>query len=339
MSTRVPVGADRLRLIALVTLCCLLPLAAIWSVSLGATVLPLDSIINAIFAFDGSRDHLVVAAVRLPRVLAGLLVGGALAIAGAIMQAITNNPLASPGLLGINAGAAFAVVFTMSVFGTGAQGSLVWTAFAGAGAAAVLVSLFGSTGPMSGTPVKLVLAGAVLTAFLTSLTTAFLIMDRSTLDSVRLWTAGSLTGRTMDEVRAVAPYMLAGLAAALVFPRQLTVLSLGADVSRSLGQNPVFWRGVAAVIVILLAGSAVALAGPIGFVGLIVPHIVRLTVGTDYKWIIPFAAAGGAFLVLSADTLSRLLFASQSFPVGVTMATIGAPFFIWLARTSPWGRS
>jgi len=333
MGNRFPAGTERLLLPALVILCCLLPLTAIWSVSLGATALPVRDIFEAIFFFDGSRDHLVIATIRLPRVLAGLLAGGALAVSGTVMQAITNNPLASPGLLGVNAGAAFAVVLTMSVFGAGAQGALVWAAFAGAGTAAIAVSLFGSIGPAQGTPVKLVLAGAVLTAFLTSLTTAILIFDRSTLDSVRLWTAGSLTGRTMDEVRAVAPYMLCGFAAALLFPRQLTVLSLGADVSKSLGQNPVVWRGLAAVLVILLAGGAVALAGPIGFVGLVVPHIVRMTAGTDYRWIIPFAAAGGAFLVLSADTLSRILFASQSFPVGVTMAMIGAPFFIWLART------
>lgn len=333
MGNRFPAGAERLRLPALVMLCCLLPLTAIWSVSLGTTALPVRDIFEAIFLFDGSRDHLVIATIRLPRVLAGLLAGGALAVSGTVMQAITSNPLASPGLLGINAGAAFAVVLAMSVFGAGAQGSLVWSAFAGAGLAAVAVSLFGAIGPAQGAPVKLVLAGAVLTAFLTSLTTAILIFDRSTLDSVRLWTAGSLTGRTMDEVRTVAPYMLCGFTAALLFPRQLTVLSLGADISKSLGQNPVVWRGLAAVLVILLAGGAVALAGPIGFVGLIVPHIVRMTAGTDYRWIIPFSAAGGAFLVLAADTLSRILFASQSFPVGVTMAMLGAPFFIWLART------
>ncbi|KZM51806.1 iron ABC transporter permease [Labrenzia sp. OB1] len=333
MAIRISSRADRLRLAALVILCCALPFAAIWSVRLGPTPVPVRDIVDAVLSFDGSREHLVIATIRLPRVLAGLLAGGALAIAGAIMQAITNNPLASPGLLGINAGAAFAVVLTMSVYGAGAHGTFVWAAFAGAASAAGIVSLLGSVGPAHGAPIKLVLAGAVLTAFLTSLTTAILIFDRGALDGVRLWTAGSLTGRTMDQVRTIAPYMLTGLAAALLFPRQLAVLSLGADVSKSLGQNPVIWRGLAALIVILLAGGAVSLAGPIGFVGLVVPHVIRLTVGTDHKWIIPFAAVGGALLVLAADTLSRILFASQSFPVGVTMAMIGAPFFIWLVRT------
>ena len=172
-----------------------------------------------------------------------------------------------------------------------------------------------------------------MTAFLTSLTTSMLVFNQTTLDSVRLWTAGSLTGRTMDQVRAVAPYMIAGFVATLAFSRHLMTLSLGAAVSRTLGQNQAVWRGLAVLIIVSLAGSAVALAGPIGFVGLVVPHIVRLCIGIDYRWILPFAAAGGALLVVLADTLGRLLFASQSFPVGVTMAMIGAPFFIWLARS------
>lgn len=325
-------GPDRLRLSALLVCLCLLPVAALWSVGIGTTRIPLPEVVQAVLAFDGSRDHLVIMTIRLPRVLAGLLAGAALAVSGAIMQAMTNNPLASPGLLGVNAGAAFAVVLTLTVFGAGAANLFIWSAFAGAGTASVLVYLAGSIGPAQDSPVKLVLAGAIMSAFLMSLTTAVLIFDQNTLDSVRLWTAGSLTGRTMGQVRTVAPYMLAGFVATAVFSRQFMTLSLGADVSRTLGQNPIVWRGLAALIVILLAGSAVALAGPIGFVGLVVPHIVRLSIGIDYKWILPFAAAGGALLVVLADTLSRLLFPGQSFPVGITMALIGAPFFVWLAR-------
>lgn len=293
----------------------------------------MPDVLAAIFAFDGSREHLVVTTLRLPRVLAGLLAGAALGVAGAIMQAVTNNPLASPGLLGVNAGAAFAVVIAMSILGVASSSTQVWFAFGGAGAAATIVYALASAGPAGATPLKLVLAGVVLTTFLTSLTTAMLIFDQTTLDAVRLWTAGSLAGRTMAQAAAVAPYILTGLAAALVFRRHLMALSLGADVARSVGQNPVLWRGLAIVIVILLAGGAVALAGPVGFVGLVVPHVARMTVGVDYRWIIPFSAAGGALLVVFADTLGRTLFASQSFPVGVTMALVGAPFFVWLARS------
>lgn len=328
---RLPASADGVRVSALAGLCLIVAAASVWSVTLGASHIPVPDVLAAIFAFDGSREHLVVTTLRLPRVLAGLLAGSALAVAGAIMQAVTNNPLASPSLLGINAGAAFAVVMATSLLGIGSGGAVSF-AFAGAGAAAIIVYGLGSAGRGGATPIKLVLAGAVLTTFLSSLTTAILIFDETTLDIVRLWTAGSLSGRTMAQVVGVTPYILIGLSAALIFRRHVMTLSLGAEIARSVGQNPILWRGLAVVIVILLAGGAVALAGPVGFVGLVVPHIARLTAGVDYRWIIPFSAAGGALLVVVADAVGRTVFASQSFPVGVTMAILGAPFFIWLAR-------
>lgn len=327
-----PVSADGVRVLSLAALCLVVAAASVWSITLGASHTPVSDVLSAIFAFDGSREHLVVTMLRLPRVLAGLLAGSALAVAGAIMQAVTNNPLAAPGLLGVNAGAAFAVVMATSLLGIG-TGGVVWFAFGGAAAAAIVVYVFGSVGRGGATPLKLVLAGAVLTTFLSSLTTAILIFDETTLDIVRLWTAGSLSGRTIEQVAGVTPYILIGLLAALIFRRQVMTLSLGAEIARSVGQNPILWRGLAVVIVVLLAGGAVALAGPIGFVGLVVPHIARMTVGVDYRWIIPFSAAGGALLVVVADTMGRTVFASQSFPVGVTMAILGAPFFIWLARS------
>lgn len=325
-------GVERARRSALAAICLLLAAVAGWSVTLGTSPIAVSDVLAAIIAFDGSREHLVVTTLRLPRVLAGLLAGGALGVAGAIMQAVTNNPLASPGLLGVNAGAAFAVVLAMSVLGLGSSAAHLWFACGGAGTAAVAVYALASAGPGGATPLKLVLAGAVLTTFLTSLTAAILIFDQTTLDAVRLWTAGSLSGRTMAQVGVVAPPIAAGIAAALVLHRHLMTLSLGAEVARSVGQNPMLWRGLAVGLVILLAGSAVAIAGPVGFVGLVVPHVVRLTVGIDLRWIIPFSAAGGALLVVAADALGRTVFASQNFPVGVTMALIGAPLFIWLAR-------
>ncbi len=318
--------------VALAALTGLVIVAALGSAVVGSARIGGADVVQALFAFDGSREHLVVWTLRLPRVLAGLLCGGALAVAGAIMQAVTANPLASPGLFGINAGAAFAVVIAISLLGIGSSSVLVWFAFAGAGAAAVVTYAAAALGPRSGVTTRLVLAGAVLTTFLTSLTTAILIFDQTTLDAVRLWTAGSLAGRTMDQVRAVSPYMIAGLVGALLLGRHLMTLSLGATAARSVGQHPLAWRSVAVVLVILLAGGAVALAGPISLVGLVVPHMVRMTIGFDYRWIIPFCAAGGALLVLAGDTMGRLLFSNQSFPVGVTMALIGAPFFIALAH-------
>lgn len=320
------------KLLVLLVLLCLLSGLSTWAVTLGTMRIPLYSVWDAILRFDGSREHLLVTAIRLPRVLAAVLAGSALAVSGAIMQAVTNNPLASPGLLGINAGAAFAVVLIMTLFGAGTGGVYIWVAFCGAGCAALLVYAIGTFGSIGQSALGLILAGAIVATFLTALTSAVLIFDQSTLDAVRLWTAGSVSGRTMAQAAAVAPYILFGLLAALLLSRHLMTLSLGADAARSLGQNPLIWRAVAVAIVILLAGGAVALAGPIGFVGLVVPHIARLTIGVDYRWIIPFSAVGGALLVVGADTAGRMVFASQNFPVGVTVALIGAPFFLWLAR-------
>lgn len=320
------------RWLALVALLCLLILVSMFTVAFGPVAIPFSRIIAAIFQFDGSRDHLLITTIRLPRVIAALLAGSALAVSGAIMQAVTNNPLASPDLLGINAGAAFAVVGLMTFLAPGVGDIHVWFAFLGAAAAAIVVYALGSLGVTGHSPLGLVLAGAVVATFLTSLTTAVLIFDQSTLDAVRLWTAGSVTGRTMTQARAVAPYILVGLVAALFVGRHLTALSLGADASRALGQDPILWRGISIGIIILLAGGAVALAGPIGFVGLVVPHIVRMCIGIDYRWVIPFSALGGALLVVTADMAGRLVFGSQSFPVGVTIALVGAPFFLYLAR-------
>lgn len=311
-------------------LCCA---AAIWAMTIGSTRISAIEIARALIWFDGtSREHIVIASVRLPRVLAGLMAGSALAVSGAIMQGITNNPLASPGLLGINAGAAFAVVMAIVFAGLQSTSGHMWAAFAGAAGAACIVYGLGSFGRGGVTPLKLAIAGAMLGSFLGALTTAVLIFDQSTLDQIRLWAVGSLAGRTMAACLAVAPYTLVGLTASLFIGRQVTTLSLGSDISRALGQNAALWRFYAAFLVMILAGSAVALAGPIGFVGLVVPHIARFVVGVDYRLIIPFCVPAGALLVVVADGLARAIMPGEGIPVGTTMALLGAPFFIYLAR-------
>ncbi|GLK77701.1 siderophore ABC transporter permease [Methylopila jiangsuensis] len=319
------------RAAALVALAGLLAAVGFWSLSAGSTPYALGTVLDALIANDGSRDHLVIATIRAPRLLAGLGVGAALAVAGAIMQAVTGNPLASPGLMGLNAGAAFAVVLATAVAGASTGDAVVWPAFGGAAAAAVVVYGLGATGRGGATPLKIVLAGAVVSGFLGSLTAAVLVLDKGAMDTVRLWTAGSLAGRTAEQVQTVGPYILAGLAVSLLLGRALNALSLGADAARALGQNVRFWRRASIVTVVLLAGGAVALAGPIGFVGLVTPHIVRMLAGADHRWAIPFCALGGALLLTAADAASRTLLGS-GFPAGVTMALIGAPFFIHLAR-------
>jgi iron complex transport system permease protein len=204
--------------------------------------------------------------------------------------------------------------------------------FIGATTAAVAVYFLGSAGRGGMTPLKLTLAGVILTAFISSFTTVILISDQETLEKIRFWTAGSLAGREMPLLLQTVPYILVGLVSALLISRQITTISLGDDVAKGLGQNTLWVKAVAAVIVVLLAGGSVALAGPIGFVGLVVPHVARFMVGTDYRWVIPYSALMGGLLVTIADVGARIVIRPQELPVGVMMALVGAPFFIWLAR-------
>jgi iron complex transport system permease protein len=317
-----------------VLLCILLLVACLlWSITLGAAEITPETVYDALLNFDEtSFQHLIIQTVRLPRVLSGALVGAALAVAGAIMQGLTRNPLADSGILGINSGAAFAVVLAVFLLGNPPLSVYAVFGFIGAGVAAALVYFLGSMGRGGSTPLKLTLAGIILTAFISSFTTAILIGDQETLDKIRFWTAGSLAGRDMPLLTQTAPYILVGLVGALIVSRQITTISLGDDVAKGLGQNTVWVKAIAAVIVVLLAGGAVALAGPIGFVGLLVPHVVRFIVGVDYRWIVPYSALMGAMLVTVADVGARIIIRPQELPVGVMMAFVGAPFFIWLAR-------
>jgi iron complex transport system permease protein len=211
--------------------------------------------------------------VRLPRVLSGIVVGAALAVAGAVMQGLTRNPLADSGILGINSGAAFAVVLAVFLLGNPPLSVYALFGFIGAAIAAILVYALGSMGRGGATPLRLTLAGVILSAFVSSFTTAILIGDAETLDKIRFWTAGSLAGREMPLLLQTSPYILVGLVGAFVISRQITTISLGEDVAKGLGQNTGWVKGSAALIVVLLAGGAVSLAGPIGFVGLVVPHV------------------------------------------------------------------
>jgi len=304
-----------------------------WSITLGAADISLQTIWESLFAFDDSLfQHLVIQTVRLPRVVTGAMVGASLAVAGAIMQGLTRNPLASPAILGINAGAAFAVVLTVFILGSPPLSVYSIAAFIGAGIASVIVYGLGSMGRGGATPLRLTLAGAVFTTFVGSFTTALLITSQDTLDQIRFWTVGSLAGRDWALFIQTAPYLLIGLVGALLLARQITTISLGEDIATGLGQNVVVVKGLAAIVVVLLAGGSVSLAGPIGFVGLVAPHMVRFMVGQDYRWILPYCALVGAILVIIGDMMARIIIRPQELPVGVMMALIGAPFFIYLAR-------
>ncbi|MGQ0630061.1 MAG: FecCD family ABC transporter permease [Sporichthyaceae bacterium] len=303
------------------------------SIAVGAKPIPFDVVLDALFAHDDEvNDHLIVTSLRIPRTLMGILVGVALGLTGAIMQGLTRNPLADPSILGIEAGAALAVVIGIYSFGVATLYGYVWFAFAGAGIAAVVVYVLGSTGREGATPVKLALAGAALTAFLASLTTAILLLDVATLDQYRFWVVGALAGRDTDTVAQVAPFVIVGALMALSCGRLLNALSLGDDVARSLGQRVGLTRLYVFVASVVLAGAATAAAGPIGFVGLTVPHIARAIVGPDYRWILPYSAVLAPILLLGADILGRVIARPGEIQVGIMTALLGAPVFIALVR-------
>lgn len=303
------------------------------NLTLGAADINPTTVWRSLTTFDGSTEHLIIQTVRLPRVLIALVVGAALAVAGALMQGLSRNALADPGILGISAGASLAVVATTFLAGNASMQVYTWVAFGGAAVAAIAVYTLGSMGQRGISPLKLVLAGAVLSYLLAALTTGLLILNQRTLDEVRFWLAGSVAGRDLSILMNVLPYVVVGLLLAFGLGKPMTTLALGEDVARGLGLRTGWIRGLVAIAVVLLAGSAVALAGPIGFVGLVVPHLVRFWVGVDYRWILPYAAIWGAVLLSLSDLAARLVIRPQELPVGIMTALVGAPFFIYLARS------
>ena len=303
------------------------------SLAVGTRTIPPAEVWSAVTAYDpADTDHLVVIELRLPRTLLGLLVGAALGLSGAVMQGVTRNPLADPGILGVNSGAALFVVVAISVFGVSSILGYVWFAFAGAAVAAVVVYSVAALGREGATPVKLALAGAAVSAAFAAVTTAFLLLDQATFDAFRFWQVGALAGRDLGIAGRIAPFLLVGCAVSLLLGRSLNTLSLGDDVARGLGANVLLARGVAAGTVVLLCGAATAACGPIGFVGLTVPHVARMITGPDYRWILPYAMLLAPILLLSADVIGRVIARPGEIQVAVVTAFLGAPVFIALVR-------
>lgn len=310
-----------------------LALIVLASIGVGAKPVPLDTVWDALSSYDpGNGDQLIVRSLRLPRTVVGLGVGMALGLAGAVMQGVTRNPLADPGILGIDAGAALAVVIGIYVFGVSSLSGYVWFGFAGAGIASVVVYGLGSMGRGGATPVKLALAGAAFSAMVASVTSAILLLDLQTLDQFRFWVVGSLAGRDSDVVRDVMPFLAVGCLLALGSARWLNTLALGDDVARSLGLRIQLARGVSAAATVVLCGAAVAAAGPIAFVGLTIPHVARAITGPDYRWVLPWSMVLAPCLLLGADVIGRVIARPGEVQVGIVTALVGAPFFIYLVR-------
>lgn len=288
--------------------------------------------IQAFTNFDGSNEHLVLTTVRLPRALIAAAVGSSLAISGVLMQTLTKNPLASPSIFGVNAGAGFAVVIALTVFSVTSLQAYTWIAFLGAAVAAISVYVIGSVGREGLTPMKLTLAGAAMSAMFASFTQGFLVINEAALDQVLFWLAGSVQGRKLEYLYNVLPYLAFGWILALLIASKMNIFAMGEDVARGLGLRTGTIKVLAALVVILLAGGAVAIAGPIGFIGIVIPHFARAVVGTDHRWVIPYSAFMGSCLLLVADISARYVIMPQEVPVGVMTAIIGTPFFVYIAR-------
>lgn len=286
----------------------------------------------------GDYGRTVVWDLRWPRTLTGLAVGAALAVSGALMQAVTRNPLADPSVLGLNAGAALAVVLAVTFGGLSHPGAIIWFAFAGAGLTAATVWALGSAGQDGGDPSKLALAGVVLTVLVGSWTSAILLQNEKSLDVVRFWLAGSLSGRDLGTFALLSPFLILGLGASFFLARSLDLLGLGSDTARSLGLSPGRTRNLALGLVVLLTGTSVALAGPVGFIGLAVPHLARGLGATSQRAILAMSLVLGPVLLLGADVVGRVVLRPSEVPVGIVTALVGAPLLIAFARSIRGGR-
>jgi iron complex transport system permease protein len=299
---------------------------------LGASTVSAPAVVSALTAFDGSPQDVTVVDVRLPRVAVATVVGASLGVAGALMQAITRNPLAEPSLLGVSWGAALAAVGAQVVAGIGTAAALVPVAIGGAAIAGLAILVLAASGRAGLTPERLVVAGAAVSGLLAALVQGLLVVDSRSLEVARHWLAGSLTGASWDALGAAAPYVVAGTALSACLVRPLSTLALGEDVARGLGVRTGLVKGAAGIAVVALAGGSVALAGPILLVGLAVPHAARALVGRDLAPLLTMCAVLGALLVLVSDIVARIAVAPEELPVGVMTALVGAPVLLRLAR-------
>ncbi len=311
----------------------ILAAAVIASLAVGAKAIEPATVIDALTAFDEEDPlHLTVMELRFPRTVFAVLVGAALAVCGALIQAFTRNPLADPGILGVNAGASLAVTFAVGVLGLTAPGAYVPFALFGALALTLLVTLLGSLGPSVGTPGKLTLAGVALGAACTGLTTAIVLQNHSTLQVMRFWGVGAVGGRTLDQVVWAGPLILVGLLLGFACARSLNALALGDELAGALGTRIAVTRVLVVLAVTLLAGTSVAAAGPIGFVGIMVPHAVRWFTGPDQRWVLAYSVIVGPIFLLLADILGRVALPNGELRVGIVTGVIGAPVLIALVR-------
>lgn len=320
------------RTVVLVAATALLAIIALASIVIGSREIPVHTVWDAIFAPAEIEDHFVIRDLRIPRTIVAIVVAVALGVAGALIQALTRNPLADPGILGVNSGASFAVAVGVGVFGVASISQYIWFAFFGALAVTVSVYAIGAAGRGGADPLRLVLAGTALGAALGGITSALTLLDPQAFERMRNWGAGTVVGRSLDVVLPVLPFLAIGLAIAFFAARPLNAIALGEDLARALGVSVIRTRVLVIAAVTLLAGGATAIAGPIGFVGLMVPHVARWITGPDQRWIIAYTVVLSPILLLVADIAGRLIMRPAEIPVGIVTAFVGAPVLIVLIR-------
>ena len=320
------------RTLGLLAIIVTLAVSVIASLAFGSKPLPLTEVFGVLRHPDDSEASAIVWTMRIPRTIVGIVVGAAFGVAGAVIQALTRNPLADPGILGVNAGASFAVTLGVGYLGLTGITGYVWFAFAGAAAATILVYLIGSTGRGAASPITLVLAGVALAAVLSGVTQFVRLLDPETFRAVLRWGLGSIARTDLGDTALVLPFIAVGLLLAVVISGSLNSIALGDDLAASLGTRVVLTRVLGLISVTLLAGAATALTGGIAFIGLMIPHIVRWFVGPDQRWIIAYSALAAPVLVLAADSIGRVIARPGEIEVGVLTAIVGAPVLIALVR-------
>ncbi|MFE5892472.1 FecCD family ABC transporter permease [Streptomyces sp. Marseille-Q5077] len=328
-SQSAPPNRRAIRAVGLLVSVLILVVVVLASIAIGAKQLSLGEVWHGLFESSGTYGDVVVDD-RISRTVLGLLAGAALGLAGAVLQALTRNPLADPGLLGINAGASAAVVTAITFFGVTSLSGYVWFAFLGAAAVGAMVWFLG--GSRGATPVRLALAGTAISAALYGYLQAVMIMDNAALNKMRFWTVGSLTSATDSTIKQVLPFLVVGVVLALALARPLNAMEMGDDTAKALGANLNRTRVLSMLAATVLCGAATAACGPIVFVGLMVPHVVRSFTGPDLRWILPYAAVLSPVLLLGADVLGRTVTRPAELQVGIVTAILGGPVFIFLVR-------
>lgn len=321
----------RIRLFWLIVLVGLLMLAVVASLAMGVRTIGWDAVWQVLFGHTESIDQ-AVAAQRIPRTVLAGVIGATLVVSGVTMQAVTRNPLADPGIFGVLAGALLFVVIGLAFFHLAGTIPIMVVAVIGSAVAAAFVYAVGSLGHGGATPLKLALAGAATSAALSSMVSAVLLPRQDVMDRFRFWQIGEVGGADWESLSLGAPLLIIGGLICWASATSMNALALGDDVATSLGTHVVRARAIAAAGAVMLCGAATALAGPIGFVGLIVPHICRFCVGADHRWLVPFSAVVGALILIACDTIGRILVDHNDIAVGVIMPVMGAPLFIWIVR-------